>query len=215
MAETYRTFGSYLLFKQILSDPLGHLYRAGEFDRGGIQRTVWLRIFDTPYISVEDFTSAFGRAEEIADFVQSTNVVTGVACFESDGSPAIACDYVASQPLSLVFDRVISEQFPIPVDNALLILEKISLALSAALTAEIGGERVVHGFIHPSLVFVTNDGEGTVSAFGLGEELLSLLDPRSRSPTMSTPTWHPRFCSRGRRANGEMFIPSERSSTIF
>ncbi len=74
MAEAYRPFGSYLLFKQILSDPLGHLYRAGEFDRGGIQRTVWLRIFDTPHISTEDFVAAFERTEEIADFVQSTNV---------------------------------------------------------------------------------------------------------------------------------------------
>ena len=176
MAEAYRPFGSYLLFKKILSDPLGHLYRAGEFDHGGIQRTVWLRIFDTPHISTEDFVAAFERTEEIADFVQSTNVASGVACFESEASPAIACDFVASQPLSLIFDRVVSEQFPVPVDNALLILEKISLALSAALTAEIGGERVVHGFVHPSLVFVTNDGEGTVSAFGLGEELLSLIN---------------------------------------
>ena len=176
MAEAYRTCGSYLLFKQILSDPLGHLYRAGEFDRGGIQRTVWLRVFDTPHFSAEDFASAFGRAAEIAGFVHSANVVSGVDCFVSGTAAAISCDYVPSQPLRLVFDRVVSERFPIPVDNALLILEKISLALSAALAAEFGGERVVHGFVHPCLIFVTNDGEGTVSGFGLGEELLNLID---------------------------------------
>ena len=70
MAEAYRAFGSYLLFQQILSDSLGHLYRAGEFDQGGILRTVWLRIFDTEQISAEDFPSVFERAEEIAASVQ-------------------------------------------------------------------------------------------------------------------------------------------------
>jgi TonB family protein len=44
------------------------------------------------------------------------------------------------------------------------------------LTAEIAGERVVHGFLHPSLIFVTNDGEGRVSGFGIAEHLLTLID---------------------------------------
>jgi TonB family protein len=178
MAEPYSAFASYLRFKEVLSDPLGHLYRAGEFDASGVQRTVWLRVFDRPMIEAADVIAGFDRASAIADAVQSKNVAT-VDCLVDDGTPAIATDFVASQPLSRVLDRVAKEQFPIPVDNALLIAEKIALALSATLTAEIDGERVVHGFLHPSLIFVTNDGEGIVTGFGVAEQLLTLIDDQS------------------------------------
>jgi TonB family protein len=186
MAEAYSVFASYLRFKEVLADPLGHLYRAGRFDASGVQRAVWLRVFDRPLIVAEDLIAGFDRARAIGNAVQSTNVAAGVDCLVDNGTPAIAADFVASQPLSRVLDRVTKEHFPIPVDNALLIAEKIALAISAALTAEIDGERVVHGFLHPSLVFVTNDGEGIVSGFGVAEQLLTLVDDPS-----STDLIHP------------------------
>ena len=175
MAEAYSVFASYLRFKEVLSDPLGHLYRAGEIDASGVQRAVWLRVFDQPIIEAADIIAGFDRANAIADAVQSTNVARADFAVD-DGTPAIATDFVASQPLSRVLDHVTKEQFPIPVDNALLIAEKIALALSATLTVEIDGVRVVHGFLHPSLVFVTNDGEGIVTGFGVAEQLLTLID---------------------------------------
>ena len=176
MARTFKVFASYLLFKEVLVDPLGRLYRAGEFDAGGIRRTVWLRVFDRREVPAGDMIAAFDRARNIASALQSANVAAGVDCVAENDATAIACDYVASQPLSAVFQRVADERFPIPVDNALLIVEKIALALSGALTVEIDGGRVVHGFLHPGLIFVSNDGEGVVSGFGFGDQLLGLID---------------------------------------
>ncbi len=176
MAEAYRTFASYLRFKEVLSDPLGHLFRAGEFDSRGVRRIVWLRVFDGAHVPTAEVAAAFDRARKVAAGVQSPNVASGVDHAIDGSTPAIAFDYVPSQPLSLVFARVAAEQFPIPVDNALLIVEKIALALSMTLTVEVDGERVVHGFLHPGLIFVTNDGEGVVTAFGLAEQLLALAD---------------------------------------
>jgi len=182
MADNYRVFASHLLFAPVLEDPLGHLYRAGEFGRGGVRRTVWLRIFDGPHVPAADLCSAFDRARRIGEALQSTNVAGGVSCLEEGGVPALACDYVSSQPLGLVLDRVREERFPVPIDNALLIMEKISLALSAGLSVEIEGGRVLHGFLHPGLIFVTYDGECVVSGFGLGEELLALVDVSESAP---------------------------------
>jgi TonB family protein len=176
MARTFKVFASYLLFKEVLVDPLGRLYRAGEFDAGGIRRTVWLRVFDRREVPASDMKAAFDRARSIASALQSANVAAGVDCIADNDATAITCDYVASQPLSAVFQRVADERFPIPVDNALLIVEKIALALSGALTVEIDGSRVVHGFLHPGLIFVSNDGEGVVSGFGFGDQLLGLID---------------------------------------
>jgi TonB family protein len=199
MAESYSVFGSYLRFKEVLSDPLGHLYRAGEFDASGVRRITWLRVFDRPLIKSSDLEGAFDRAQEIAAAVQSANLPSGVGCFVEEGAAAIAIDYGASQPLSLVLARVAREQFPIPVDNALLIAEKIALALSATLSVEVAGERVVHGFLHPSLIYVTNDGEAIVSGFGVGEQLLTLIDDQNSSdiihPYLAPEVLHSRAAS--------------------
>lgn len=176
MAEPYRTFASFLKFEETLSDPLGHLHRAGEFDARGVRRAVWLRVFDHPSIPGEDIVSAFERAQKIVDSIQSASLPTGVRYLVEDGTPAVAIDFVASQPLTRVLDRVTQEQFPTPVDNALLIAEKIALALTSTLTVEIGGQRVVHGFLHPGLIFVSNDGEVVVSSFGVAEQLVALID---------------------------------------
>jgi TonB family protein len=173
--ERYRVFASHLLFKEEIDDALGHLYRAGELDRAGVRRTVWLRIFDGPQAAGADLAAGFERARKIGEIVQSSNVAGGVSCLVTDGVGVLAHDYVASKPLSLVFDRVAAEAFPIPVDNALLIVEKIALALTAALAVEIDEERVVHGFLQPGLVFVTYDGECVVAGFGLGRELLAAV----------------------------------------
>ena len=179
MARAFKVFASYLLFKEVLDDPLGHLYRAGEFDAGGVKRIVWLRVFDRSQVSADDVIAAFDRANSTASVLQSANVAAGVNCVADDGTPALACGYVSSQPLSMVFQRVTDERFPIPVDNALLIVEKIALALSGALAVEVDGGRVVHGFLHPGLIFVTIDGDGVVSGFGFGAQLLALIDDDS------------------------------------
>ncbi len=176
MAEAVKAFASYLQFKEITADSLGHLYRAGEFDSSGVKRGVWLRVFDRPMVAAADLIAGFERAQHIAAAVQSANLATGVDFVVADGQPGIASDYISSQPLNLVFERVAEERFPIPIDNALLILEKIALALASTLTVEIDGQRIVHGFLHPGLVFVTNDGEGVVSGLGIGDHLLALID---------------------------------------
>jgi len=176
MAESYRSFGSYILFKEILKDGMGSIYRAGEFDAGGIRRNVWFRLFDTQEIPKEDVTSSFDQARQIMEHLQAGNVVSGADFIIEDGVPAMAFDYLAGQPLSLLFDKVRNEGFPVAVDNALLIMEKISLGLASGLVVDVGGRPLIHGMLHPSMVFVTNDGEGVVSGFGMAESLLGLLD---------------------------------------
>ncbi|RLE20804.1 MAG: hypothetical protein DRJ65_17440 [Acidobacteria bacterium] len=176
MGEAYRTFGQFILFKEILTDELGHLYRAGEFDANGVKRTVWLRLFDAKGMSSAEVNDTFEMARKVSDLLQAANVAAGVTYHTENGVPAMAFDYNASQPLSLLFEKVKEEGFPVPVDNALLIMEKLALGLSSGLVLESGGQALAHGFLHPGMVVVTNDGEGIISGFGVGESLLGLLD---------------------------------------
>ncbi len=176
MPETYRTFGSYIVFKEVLADDLGHLWRAGELDRKGLHRTVWLRVFDGPRVPSAELADRLEVANAVGGQLKAATIPTGVRCFVEAGTVAMAWDWSSAQPLNRLFGAVVDEGFPVPVDNALLILEKISLALSAALAVEVKGDALVHGFLHPGMVTVSTDGEAQVIGFGLGEPLLGLLD---------------------------------------
>lgn len=176
MGEAYRTFGQFILFKEILKDELGHLYRAGEFDANGVKRTVWLRLFDAKSMPSAEVDDTFEMGRKVSDLLQAANVAAGVTYHTENGVPTMAFDYNASQPLTRLFEKVREEGFPVPVDNALLIMEKLALGLSSALVLESGGQALAHGFLHPGMVVVTNDGEGIISGFGVGESMLGLLD---------------------------------------
>ncbi len=176
MTQSYQTFGSYVLFKELLVDDLGHLYRAGELDREGVKRTVFLRVFDGPAAPGPELVQRYETAEKVSQLLRSTNVVSNSVFLDEDGVQAMGWDYIPAQSLSRIFAMVHQEGFPVPVDNALLILEKISLALSAALTVELDGSSLVHGFLHPAMVVISNDGEGQVAGLGMAEELLGLID---------------------------------------
>jgi TonB family protein len=175
MAGAHRKFGSYILFKEFADDVLGHLYRAGELDEGGIRRTVFLRILDAPQIPAEEVIGEFPLARQLTGELTAANVASGADFAAVDGVPALACDYFSAQPLNVVLAKSRSEDFPVPVDNALLVLEKISLALTAALAVEVDGTALVHGFLHPGLILLSADGEAVVTGFGVAGSLLGML----------------------------------------
>jgi len=184
MKGPYRCFGSYILFKEILADELGHLYRAGEFDSTGVKRTVWLRVFDGPGAPAADLAARAETANRVGDILRASNVASNPRLVVDGGVPALAWDYVSGQPLSLVLSKVRVEDFPVPVDNALLVLEKLSVGLAAAMAVDVGGAPLVHGFLHPGLVVLTHDGEGIVAGFGVADQLLALLDEGAVAPAV-------------------------------
>ncbi len=176
MAADYATFGQFVLFKEILHDELGHLHRAGELGDGEWRRTVWLRIFDGAAVPAESLAALADTVNEIGRQVKAANVATGCELHVVDGVPALAWDHVPGQPLALVLRRVRDEGFPVPVDNALLVMEKLALALTAGLAFEHDGRTLIHGLVHPGLVVITNEGEAILAGLGLGDALLGGLD---------------------------------------
>ncbi len=181
MSDGYRTIGQYVLFKEILRDELGTLYRAGEVDRNGWRRTVWLRVLEGPGISVEALEEQAELVTRLGQEMKAANVVARQELRVVDGVPILAWDHVPAHTMSQLFAKTREEGFPVPVDNALLIIEKLALALAAGLSFEVGGMSLVHGFLHPGLIMVSNEGEAQVAGFGVAEQLLGVLDdPEAR-----------------------------------
>lgn len=184
MTAPFRSFGSYVLFKEILADELGHLYRAGELDRTGLKRTVWLRVFDVAGVPSNELAGRAETANRIGEILRAANVGANPRVVVEKGVAALAWDYVSGQPLSLLLRKVRAEGFPVPVDNALLIVEKLSVGLAAAMAVDVEGTSLIHGFLHPGLVVVTHDGEGLVAGFGVADQLLGLLDEGAAAPAI-------------------------------
>ncbi|MEN8164767.1 MAG: TonB family protein, partial [Acidobacteriota bacterium] len=132
--------------------------------------------FDADGMPSGEVSNALEKGRQVSDLLQAANIATGVSYHTENGISAMAFEYTASQPLARLFEKVKEEGFPVPVDNALLIMEKLALGLSSALVLESGGQALAHGFLHPGMVVVTNDGEGIISGFGVAESLLGLLD---------------------------------------
>lgn len=176
MAESFATFGSYLLLKGRATDALGELWRCGEMERTGFKRIAWVRLFNHRGLDRSALESDVGVANQVAAHLKGSNVARSVTCGVEDGVPYMAWDFVPGQPLDQLLARVAAEQFPVAIDNALLITEKISAALAAGLTVERGGEPLIHGFLTPGMVMVGNDGEAVVAGFGLMRGLLANLD---------------------------------------
>lgn len=175
MADSYTTFGNFLLLKERAKGGVGSLWRAGEMERTGFKRIVWLRRLDQMGLDRNAMSADFAAANQIAQTLKASNIVRNASVGREKGVPYLAWDYVPSQPLDQLLDRVAHEQFPIAIDNALLIAEKITAALASALAVEVGGEPLHHGFLLPHMVMIGNDGEAMAGGFGLSKGFLANL----------------------------------------
>ncbi|HUK11919.1 MAG TPA: TonB family protein [Thermoanaerobaculaceae bacterium] len=196
MPDSYTTYGNFLLLKQRSKDGLGTLWRAGELERTGFKRIVWLRRFDLPGLDRAALTADAAVAGQLAQVLKASNVVRNASYASEAGTPYMAWDYVPAQPLDQLLARAASEQFPIAIDNALLIAEKLAAALSAALAVEVQGEPLTHGFLVPHLVVVGNDGEAMVAGFGLGRGLRGNLS-RAAVKELAAPYLAPEVLANG------------------
>src|SRR5512136_1359826 len=99
MADAYATFGKFLLLKRRTQDGLGTLWRAGEMERTGFKRIVWLRRFDPAGLDRNALTGTMATANHLAGVLRATNIVRNAAFGSEGGVPFLAWDYVPGQPL--------------------------------------------------------------------------------------------------------------------
>jgi TonB family protein len=135
-----------------------------------------LRLFDAPQLPAPEIIAGLDDATEIAKLLKGTNLVPDPSFFDHDGTPAMAWDYVPGQPLHLVIERTHEIYSPFTTGNALLLVCKLAHALTTGLAVEVRGGELAHGFLHPSFVFVTNDGQVQLSGLGIADRLVEIVD---------------------------------------
>jgi TonB family protein len=167
-------FGKYLLLKKLAEDPLGETFRAGRVGQEGMDQVVLLRVFNGKGLDGEKlWARASGRAG-VQEILKSPNIGNGVDLGRVRSFPYAAYDYISGKSLAAVFAQSARQHSPVPTDHALLIAERISLALAAAFESRLQDERVTHGFVVPQLVMISNEGETRLLGFEVAPGLREL-----------------------------------------
>jgi TonB family protein len=158
-------FGNYLLLKKLREDALGETFRAGRVGRDGIEQVVLLRVFNGQGMDGERLWQRTSGRVSVQQALRSPNIGTGVDLGKVRSFPYAAYDYISGKNLATLFAQAARQRQPIPIDHALLITERLALALAAAHETRVQDERLLHGFVVPHLVMISNEGETRMLGF--------------------------------------------------
>jgi serine/threonine-protein kinase len=158
-------FGKYLLLKKLAEDALGETFRAGRVGGHGMEQVVLLRVFNGTGIDAGTLSAALSKRRAIHQALVSPNVGNGVDLGEVRGVPFVAYDYISGKDLAALQEQARRRNHPIPSDHALLIAERIALALAVGYETRLEDDRVLHGCVLPQLVMISNEGETRLLGF--------------------------------------------------
>lgn len=165
---TREQFGDYLLLKKLTEDPLGEAFRAGKVGDGGLEQVVLLRVLDGPRLDAARLMEGLAERRPIQQGLKSPTIGNGVDLGEIQGIPYVAYDYISGKNLATLLSEAERQSSPVPLDHGVLIAERVAQALAQAFETRLEGERVLHGFVVPHLVRVSNEGETRLLGFEMG-----------------------------------------------
>lgn len=182
---TREEFGEYLLLKKLTEDPLGETFRAGRVGAQGMERVVLLRALNGPRLDTAKLVEGLPARAPIQEGLKSPNIGNGVDLGDVKGVPFIAYDYISGKNLATLLAEAQNQGSPIALDHALLIVERIAQALAVAFETRLRDQRVLHGFVVPPLVRVSNEGETRLLGFEVGSILQGMAGRGIFEPSIS------------------------------
>jgi len=203
----YEQFGSYILFKKLESDALGELWRAGRIDDRHLGPLVALRKLTGG--NRQALAESADEARAVAPMLTENSFVKQQVIDVFSGIPFVAHEYNNGRSLRHVVDRARGgagiTPNPIPIDQAILIAEKVALSLATMADLRYNGDRLTHGGLIPQFIWITDEGEVRVAGQRLGKGLIASLKDAKVAPAIG------RYFSPEYQHSGE----ASRSSEVF
>ena len=176
--KPYEQFGPYLLFKKLEADSLGDLWRAGRIDGAQLGPTVALR-----RLTGGRRDAMVATAETVSHLLPQltgTSFARDQVIGVQDNVPFLTYDYQGGRSLRYIIDHARggngTAANPLPIDQAIVIAEKVCLSL--ATTNDLrdgGGQRLFHGALIPQFIWISDDGEIRVAGQQLGPGLVASM----------------------------------------
>ena len=173
----YEQFGSFILFKKLETDALGDLWRAGRVDNGQLGPTMAIRRLLGGNRAA--LTASAGEAHNLVPLLAGTTFAKDQTIDVANGIPFVAHEYAGGRSLRHIVDRARGGNGvtanPIPLDQAIVIAEKIALSLATTADLRYLGNRLAHGALIPQFVWITDEGEIRVGGQQIGKGLIASL----------------------------------------
>jgi TonB family protein len=173
----YEQFGPFILFKKLEADALSDLWRAGRIDGDKLSGLVALRRLTGG--NREALAQNAAVARNVAPLLTGTSFVKNQAIDVVESLPVIWHDYGGGRSLRHIVDRARGgggvPPNPIPIDQAIVIAEKIALSLATTAELHYAGSRLSHGALIPQFVWISDDGEIRVAGQHLGKGMVASL----------------------------------------
>jgi TonB family protein len=173
----YEQFGPFILFKKLETDALGDLWRAARVDNGQLGATMAVRRLLGGNRAA--LTASAGEAHNLVPLLAGTTFAKDQTIDVTNGIPFVAHEYAGGRSLRHIVDRArggngVSPN-PIPLDQAIVIAEKVALSLSTTADLRYLGNRLSHGALIPQFVWITDEGEIRVGGQQLGKGLIASM----------------------------------------
>nr|MDP9362119.1 protein kinase [Acidobacteriota bacterium] len=177
----YEQFGTFILFKKLETDSLGDLWRAGRVDGANLGPTMAVRRMSGGNRAAMIQSAA--DANQLVPLLSGTTFAKDQTIDAANGIPFVAHEYSGGRSLRHIVDRARGgagvTPNPVPLDQAIVIAEKIALSLATTADLRYLGNRLAHGALIPQFVWITGEGEIRVAGQQLGKGIVaSLADSR-------------------------------------
>jgi TonB family protein len=196
----YEQFGPFILFKKLETDALGDLWRAGRVDNGQLGPVMAVRrLLGGDRAAL---IAAAGEAHNLVPLLAGTTFAKDQTIDVANGVPFVAHEYSGGRSLRHIVDRArggngVSPN-PVPLDQAIVIAEKIALSLATTADLRYLGNRLAHGALIPQFVWITDEGEIRVGGQQLGKGLIASMSDTKVASELG------RYFAAEYRASGEM-----------
>ncbi|CAM2007028.1 protein kinase domain-containing protein [Acanthopleuribacter pedis] len=167
--EGIKKFNKYYLLEQQEETGIGALWRGANIADGKIQEYFLLNLVNEKLAGNDDFVDQFLNQSMTTSKLEHPNILRQVTNAPENGQLASVYEFHEGFSLEKVLERCNSDGFPLSIDHALLVTSKMLSALAYAKT-----KHMTHGFINPSVVFVTHEGEIKLTSFQFNTALRAL-----------------------------------------
>jgi len=169
-----RRFGDYLVTSELSRDALGRVFRA--IDVSGSGEFVRLRIFDTRHVDAPMLIEAIEASDAMHPLLSGPFTARGERAGAVDRLPYLAWRETHGWTLDVLLKGFRAYGSRIPVEQALLIADRIAAALDAAHHKSFEGRPIAHGLVWPGFVSIGADADVFVAGFGLAAGIFPTLE---------------------------------------
>jgi TonB family protein len=173
----YEQFGTFILFKKLDTDSLGELWRAARLDGSTLSPMLAVRRMSGGHRSA--MTQSASEASQLVPLLSGTTFAKDQTIGVIDGIPFVAHEYSGGRSLRHIVDRARGDAGatpnPVPLDQAIVIAEKIALSLATTADLRYLGNRLNHGALIPQFVWITDEGEIRVAGQQLGKGIVASM----------------------------------------